>query len=307
MNTHTVARGESPASISAQYTGDPNRWQELVEQNPQIPKVTLSVGVGSSERVFTFATAEQAPQGFGVGASLRLPASWPTTQRMGVGVGWTQYGDACLVDMECAEGLRCINNKCDMDLPGKGEACLNASVCRPPYECNVASNTCELPAWQNKLPIDFPTPGHKGLPGLGQVCTGYCMDPLVCQGGVCVMPGTPVGPMPTDPNEACRAAYPDLPANAKQALKSDGAGGCTFDCAADHVCKACWDQCAAAGSEYDYTAKDGTCKCVGGGKNVAYGGGEGGFPGWLLGILAAGAGAGGYYWWKLRRKVRSPL
>ena len=45
--THTVSEGETPMIIALTYTGDPTRYEELVEANPQLPTVPSgSIGRG---------------------------------------------------------------------------------------------------------------------------------------------------------------------------------------------------------------------------------------------------------------------
>lgn len=66
MQTHTIQRGESPSTIAHRYTGDRNRWPELVASNPRMPRVR-----DRETRLVTF-----HPKSFRIGTTLVLPTNW---------------------------------------------------------------------------------------------------------------------------------------------------------------------------------------------------------------------------------------
>lgn len=67
MRFYTVQTGDSPMKIAAEFTGNPDRYVELVAANPQLPAVMTEGPVGA--RTF-------APYAFQPGVVLKLPESW---------------------------------------------------------------------------------------------------------------------------------------------------------------------------------------------------------------------------------------
>ena len=63
-NTFTVRSGDVPYSVAKRLTGDANRWRELPAANPGM-------------RVYSDSAGRTQLSGWTVGATIRLPASWP--------------------------------------------------------------------------------------------------------------------------------------------------------------------------------------------------------------------------------------
>lgn len=147
---YVLQKGDTPAMVASGFCGDAGRASELLGVNPQLGRVVRRDRAGRVVRTFDTRLWRE-------GATVRIPSHWVSPVIAGqVGAGGDKdLWGSCGKDSDCSGNLVCRNGQCDNPGGGggggneslmtgeQGAPCDIGSDCKTGLRCDPATHTCQ--------------------------------------------------------------------------------------------------------------------------------------------------------------------